>query len=90
MGFGMIILNQSIGKTQNYTRWIQIASSCMLKLSMFMKTPYEDKMFMNIFMKTKCLWRFELVWLGPKTYSYLINDCNSNKKAKGIKICVTK
>ena len=27
----------------------------------------------------------EFVTLIPKTYSYLMNDCNSNKKAKGTK-----
>ena len=32
----------------------------------------------------------EFVVLRPKTYSYLINDCKEDKKAKGIKKCVTK
>ena len=27
----------------------------------------------------------EFVALIPKTYSYLMDDCNSNKKAKGTK-----
>ena len=27
----------------------------------------------------------ELVSLGPKTYSYLMDDCNSDKKVKGTK-----
>ena len=30
----------------------------------------------------------ELVALRPNTYSYLMNDGNSNKKAKGTKNCV--
>ena len=32
----------------------------------------------------------EFVTLRPKTYSYLINDCKEDKKAKGIKKCVKK
>ena len=28
--------------------------------------------------------------LRPKTYSYLMDDCNSDKKAKGTKKCVIK
>ena len=27
---------------------------------------------------------------GPKRYSYLMDDCNSDKKAKGTKKCVEK
>ena len=30
----------------------------------------------------------EFVTLRPKTYSYLINDCKEDKKAKGTKKCV--
>ena len=32
----------------------------------------------------------EFVTLIPKTYSYLINDCKEDKKAKGTKKCVKK
>ena len=32
----------------------------------------------------------ECVALRPKAYSYLIDDVNSNKKAKGTKKCVKK
>ena len=32
----------------------------------------------------------EFVGLRPKTYSYLIDDCSGDKKAKGTKKCVTK
>ena len=32
----------------------------------------------------------EFVTLRPKTYSYLINDCKEDKKAKGTKKCVIK
>ena len=32
----------------------------------------------------------EFVTLRPKTYSYLINDCKEDKKAKGTKKCVVK
>ena len=32
----------------------------------------------------------EFVALRPKTYSYLIDDSNADKKAKGTKKCVTK
>ena len=32
----------------------------------------------------------EFVTLKPKTYSYLINDCEEDKKAKGTKKCVIK
>ena len=32
----------------------------------------------------------EFVALRPKTYSYLIDDCKENKKAKGTKKCVIK
>ena len=32
----------------------------------------------------------EFVALRPKTYSYLTEDCEENKKAKGTKKCVTK
>ena len=32
----------------------------------------------------------ELVALRPKTYSYLTDDCEEDKKAKGTKKCVTK
>ena len=32
----------------------------------------------------------ESVTLRPKTYSYLINDCKEDKKAKGTKNCVIK
>ena len=32
----------------------------------------------------------EFVTLRPKTYLYLINDCNEDKKAKGTKKCVMK
>ena len=38
MGFGMIILNQSIDTIQNYATWIQTALPVILKLKMFMKT----------------------------------------------------
>ena len=32
----------------------------------------------------------EFVALRPKTYSYLDDDCNEHKKAKGTKKCVIK
>ena len=32
----------------------------------------------------------EFVTLGPKTYSYLTDDCKEDKKAKGTKKCVIK
>ena len=32
----------------------------------------------------------EFAALGPKTYSYITNDSNNDKKAKGTKKCVTK
>ena len=32
----------------------------------------------------------EFVTLRPKTYSYLINDCKEDKKAKGTKKCLIK
>ena len=32
----------------------------------------------------------EFVALGPKTYSYLTDDCKEDKKAKGTKKCVIK
>ena len=32
----------------------------------------------------------EFAALRPKTYSYLMEDVNSNKKAKGTKKCITK
>ena len=32
----------------------------------------------------------EFVTLGPKTYSYLINNCKEDKKTKGTKKCVIK
>ena len=32
----------------------------------------------------------EFVALGPKTYSYLTDDCEEDKKAKGRKKCVIK
>ena len=35
MSFAMIILNQSIGTTQNCATWIQIGLSCILKLKIF-------------------------------------------------------
>ena len=38
MGFGMIILNQSIDTIQNYATWIQTTLPVILKLKMFMKT----------------------------------------------------
>ena len=34
--------------------------------------------------------RTEFVALRPKTYSYLIDDCKEDKKAKGTKKCVIK
>ena len=42
MNFGMIILNQSISKMQNYATWIKMAiinmnNKFILKLKMFMK-----------------------------------------------------
>ena len=32
----------------------------------------------------------ELVAVGPKTYSYLLNDGSEHKRAKGTKKCVVK
>ena len=32
----------------------------------------------------------EFIGLWPKTYSYLIDDGNNNKKVKGTRECVTK
>ena len=32
----------------------------------------------------------KFVGLGAKTYSYLIDDCSEDKKAKDTKTCVTK
>ena len=38
MNFSMIMLNQHISKMQNCVTWIQIVSSFILKLKIFMKT----------------------------------------------------
>ena len=37
MNFGMMILNQSISKMENYVTWILTALLLILKLKMFMK-----------------------------------------------------
>ena len=42
MNFGVIILNQSISKIQNYSTWIKIALLFILKLKMFMRTLQAD------------------------------------------------
>ena len=42
MNFGMIILNQSIKKMQNYVTWILTALSFILKLKIFIKDIAND------------------------------------------------
>ena len=97
--FFMTILNQSMGKKQNYVIWTRIVLLCMLRLKIFIKillmmlknglvhlimTNFKDELGGKI-IKEFCAPR-------AKTYSFKIDDGNNteNKKAKGTKKCAIK
>ena len=77
----MIILDQNIGIMQNYATWI-------------VNRPLPKGRNKNVFglMKDELGGKImtEFAALRPKTYSYLVDDGSSDKKAKGTKKCVIK
>ena len=111
--FGIIMLNHSINKMQNYAAWIQIVLSFILKPKTFIKTLQmmlkKDLIhqimksidhYQKVKIKKKVIGLMkdelggkimtEFVARRTKPYSYLMDDGNSDKQAKGTKKCVIK
>ena len=85
-------INQSIKTKQNYVTWILTALLFILKLMILMPLPIgKNKKVIGLF-KNELGGKImkEFVGLRAKTWSYLMDDGNEHKKAKGTKKCLIK